>query len=207
MSQDSTSVGVEYQVMANTVFGVHYVHNDLRRTIEDIGALDANGDEAYVIGNPGEFLSEIEAPSRPDAARAADAEGQASVRCASNSRLARRFANRWFFSGNYTYSRLYGNYPGISSSDEIRTPTTNIDLADRAAAARQRLPPGWQREPGVGHRLSELGLATARTMCWDGLPPIGRMSSSSMARTNSRSAPRSAASSTAAAARRSAPTS
>ena len=64
MSQDSTSVGVEYQVMANTVLGVHYVHNNLRRTIEDIGALDANGDEAYVIGNPGEFLVGIRSAVR-----------------------------------------------------------------------------------------------------------------------------------------------
>ena len=57
------------------------MHNDLRRTIEDIGALDANGDEAYVIGNPGEFLSEFEAPSGADAARAGDAESEAPVRC------------------------------------------------------------------------------------------------------------------------------
>jgi hypothetical protein len=125
MSQDSTSAGVEYQLRNNTVFGVHYVHNQLRRTIEDIGALDANGDEAYVIGNPGEFLSLIEAPSgatplgqpMPKAKRQYDAIEFS---------LARRFADRWFFSGNYSYSRLYGNYPGISSSDEIRTPTTNI---------------------------------------------------------------------------------
>ena len=102
MSQDSTSVGVEYQLWRNTVFGVHYVHNDLRRTIEDIGALDANGDEAYVIGNPGEFLSEFEAPSggltplgqpMPKAKRQYDAIEFS---------LARRFSNRWFFSGNYT---------------------------------------------------------------------------------------------------------
>jgi hypothetical protein len=125
MSQDSTSIGLEFQPMANTVVGVHYVHNDLRRTIEDIGALDANGDEAYVIGNPGEFLSELEAPSgrtprgqpMPKAKRQYDAVELS---------LTRRYANGWFFSGSYTYSRLYGNYPGISSSDEIRTPTTNI---------------------------------------------------------------------------------
>jgi hypothetical protein len=134
MSQDSTSIGVEHQLWGNTVLGVHYVHNDLRRTIEDIGALDANGDEAYVIGNPGEFLSEFEAPSgatplgqvMPKAIRQYDAIEFS---------LARRFSNRWFFSGNYSYSRLYGNYPGISSSDEIRTPTTNIT----SPAAQQQL--------------------------------------------------------------------
>jgi len=125
MSQDSTSIGVDYQLRANTVLGIHYVHNNLRRTIEDIGALDANGDEAYVIGNPGEFLSEFEAPSgrTPRGQRMPKAKRQYD---AVELSLARRFANGWFVSANYTYSRLYGNYAGISSSDEIRTPTTNI---------------------------------------------------------------------------------
>jgi hypothetical protein len=53
MSQDSFSAGTEQQLGGNQVFGVHFVHNDLIRTIEDIGALDASGNEAYVIGNPG----------------------------------------------------------------------------------------------------------------------------------------------------------
>jgi hypothetical protein len=35
----------------------------------------------------------------------------------------RRFSGKWFFSANYTLSRLYGNYPGLASSDEITTPT------------------------------------------------------------------------------------
>ena len=52
MFQDSTSVGAEYQVGSNSTFGVHYIHNQLGRTIEDLGGL-VNGDEVYVIGNPG----------------------------------------------------------------------------------------------------------------------------------------------------------
>ena len=56
MFQDSFNVGVEYQVNPTTVVGVNYVHNYLKRTIEDIGAL-VNGDEVYVIGNPGEGLA------------------------------------------------------------------------------------------------------------------------------------------------------
>jgi hypothetical protein len=31
----------------------------------------------------------------------------------------RRFANSWFLGANYTWSRLYGNYAGLSSTDEI----------------------------------------------------------------------------------------
>jgi hypothetical protein len=125
MYQDSTSIGWEYQAYANTVFSVHFVHNDLGRTIEDIGALDPNGDEAYVIGNPGEFLSEFEAPS----GRTPPGQPMPKARRQYNAlefAVSRRFSQNWFVSGNYTWSRLYGNYSGISSSDEIRTPTTTV---------------------------------------------------------------------------------
>jgi hypothetical protein len=150
MYQNSTSVGVEYQALANTVFTVHFVHNNLPRTIEDIGALDANGDEAYVIGNPGEFLSEFEAPSgttprgqpMPKPKRQYDAIELG---------VTRRFANRWFFSGNYTYSRLYGNYAGIASSDEIRTPTTNVS----SPIAQQQLG-GVSRQGGNANRAWDI---------------------------------------------------
>lgn len=42
--------------------------------------------------------------------------------------ISRRFSNRWFASANYTHSRLYGNYGGLASSDEIRTPTTGASF-------------------------------------------------------------------------------
>ena len=45
-----------------------------------------------------------------------------------------RFSSNYFFSANYTLSRLYGNYAGLASSDEIRTPTTGVSLGCRAAA-------------------------------------------------------------------------
>ena len=38
-------------VIASTI-GVHLIHNALGRTIEDLGGL-VNGNEVYVIGNPG----------------------------------------------------------------------------------------------------------------------------------------------------------
>jgi hypothetical protein len=125
MYQDSTSIGLEYQLRANTALTVHYVHNNLPRTIEDIGALDANGDEVYVIGNPGEGLSTIQAPS------GATPLGQPMPRPnrqydAFEVGVSRRFSGGWFGSANYTLSRLYGNYSGIASSDEILTPTTGV---------------------------------------------------------------------------------
>src|SRR5262249_11017665 len=53
MYQDATNAGIEYQINPTTVFGATYVHNKLTRTIEDLGGV-VNGDEVYVIGNPGE---------------------------------------------------------------------------------------------------------------------------------------------------------
>ncbi len=126
MYQDSTNVGFEYEFMRGTVFGIRYVHNDLKRTIEDLGAL-VNGDEVYYIANPGEGGATMTPPSgltapfeTPKPKRTYDAV---------EFTLNRRFSNNWFASASYTYSRLYGNYPGLSSSDEILTPTTGVSSA------------------------------------------------------------------------------
>ena len=54
MFQDATNAGIEYQINPTTVFGATYVHNKLTRTIEDVGSLDANGNEVYFAANPGE---------------------------------------------------------------------------------------------------------------------------------------------------------
>jgi hypothetical protein len=47
----------------NSVFSVNYIHNDLLQTIEDLGALDAQGNEIYIIGNPGAVWAST--PRRP----------------------------------------------------------------------------------------------------------------------------------------------
>jgi hypothetical protein len=119
MSQDSISAGVEYQLGRNSVLTVNYIHNDLVRTIEDIGLL-VDGDEVYLYANPGEGLatnalvSTATAPFNiPKPVRTYDALQLS---------LNRRFSNNWFFGGSYVLSRLYGNYAGIASSDEIRAP-------------------------------------------------------------------------------------
>jgi hypothetical protein len=109
--------GVEHQLNPQLVVSAHYVRTRLSRTIEDIGRL-VDGNETYTLGNPGEgrFANETNhygaTPDfpmpRPD--RRYDALELS---------LNRRFANSWFVGGNYTFSRLYGNYAGLSSTDEI----------------------------------------------------------------------------------------
>ena len=167
MSQDSFSGGVEYQLNRNSVLSVHYIHNNLRETIEDIGFLNAQGDEGYIIGNPGLGLAEFQFST------GATPGGQAVPRPkrqydALELGYNRRFDNNWFFSANYTLSRLYGNYSGIGSSDEITTPTTG-----NSAAA-------FQQQTGT---IARVGTNTARAwdldeLLWDShgnLDVIGRL--------------------------------
>ena len=141
MYQDSTSIGTEYQIGSTMVFGTHYVHNNLGRTIEDIGALDASGNETYVIGNPGEGLATLQSPSgatplgfpMPKAKRQYDAI---------EFTLSKRFSNNYFWSASYVYSRLYGNYSGIAASEEISTPTTGVSSATAQQQAGSIARPG-----------------------------------------------------------------
>ena len=128
MSQDSFSGGVEHQLDRNSVLSFHYTHNNLRETIEDIGFLNAEGDEGYLIGNPGRGATAIQFPSgstplgqpTPKPKRVYDAVDVG---------YTRRYADNWFVSANYTWSRLFGNYSGIGSSDEITTPTNGVSSA------------------------------------------------------------------------------
>jgi hypothetical protein len=127
MYQDATNVGIEYQMTPTTAFGVNYVHNKLTRTIEDVGSLDASGNEVYFAANPGEgiattmFVTGLTAPfSTPRPLRQYDAV---------DFTISRRFSHNWFGSANVTISRLYGNYAGLANSDEISTPTTGTSSA------------------------------------------------------------------------------
>jgi outer membrane receptor protein involved in Fe transport len=123
MFQDSFNAGVDHQLGGNMAFGVHFIHNNLGRTIEDMGSI-VDGDSVYVIGNPGEGNNTITPPAHggtepfptPKPKRQYDAL---------EITFERRFAKNWFASANYTLSRLYGNYSGPANSDEISTPTTN----------------------------------------------------------------------------------
>ena len=141
MSQDSSNAGMDIQVNPRSVLTVHYVHNNLRRTIEDIGFLDPSNNEGYLIGNPGEGQGTVQFPYTatplgqpiPKPIRRYDAVQVG---------LDRRFSGAWHASANYTWSRLYGNYSGLASSDEIRTPTTGVSSATDQQQAGSIFRPG-----------------------------------------------------------------
>jgi hypothetical protein len=139
MSQDSFSAGFEYQVGRSTVLAVNYIHNDLIRTIEDVGQIVA-GSEAYIYGNPGEgILTDAFRSTRTPPFNIPKPKRQYDALQLS---LNRRFMGNWFVGGNYTLSRLYGNYAGLASSDEIRTPGFSSYSADQQQTSLSFRPGG-----------------------------------------------------------------
>ena len=141
MRQSSTSGGFEYQLGRNGVITAHYIHNDLLETIEDIGFLTPSGDEGYVIGNPGKSLSALQYPTGGTPAGFATPRPKRQYD-ALELGYNKRFADNWFFSANYTLSRLYGNYAGLASSDEVTTPTTGGSSATAQQQAGSIARPG-----------------------------------------------------------------
>lgn len=96
--------------------GVRYAHKWLDRTIEDVGIQVAGVGEVFMIANPGYGIAEFtlagtcaSCPAQPAAQR--DYDGP-------ELRLRKRLSNRWSMTTSYLWSRLEGNYSGLSSSDE-----------------------------------------------------------------------------------------
>jgi hypothetical protein len=149
MSSETMNVGMEWEVAKNMVFSGRWVRNKLNRTIEDMGLL-VNGDEVYAYGNPGEGAN-TESPScytynavedalipectvpMPPAKRQYDAMELS---------LSKRFGGGWFGDVSYVYSRLWGNYSGLQSTDEIRPPTLGYGFGGNQAFAAQNFRPG-----------------------------------------------------------------
>jgi hypothetical protein len=127
MSTRVYNAGVELQLAPQTVLRASYMRNDLRRTIEDIGSLNAQGDEVYFFANPGEglatkmFVTGLTPPfNTPKPKRTYDALELV---------LTKRFTQGYFGSVSYVYSKLYGNYAGLANSDEITSPSTGLGAA------------------------------------------------------------------------------
>jgi len=113
MKMQEASLGLEHQLSPTMAISARYVRKWLNRAIEDTGSLDADGNEIYIIANPGEGLTKLAwadpAVDQPKAKRDYD-----SVELA----FTKNLSNRWYFRGSYMWSRLYGNYAGLSQSDE-----------------------------------------------------------------------------------------
>ncbi len=120
--QSEMSVTFEQALMENYVFSARYVRKNVDSTVEDVGFLTPAGSESYIIGNPGLGLTK-------SLLNAAGIESPKAIReyNALELRLVRRFANSYYFDASYVYSRLYGNYSGLASSDEDGRTSPNVN--------------------------------------------------------------------------------
>lgn len=112
--QAEFTVGAERQLSDNYLLSIRYTRKQLLSAIEDAGFPTADGSEAYIIGNPGEGLH-AETAKQFGYAKTTKPER---IYDALEIRFDRRFSRNYFFNLAYTYSRLFGNYSGLASSDE-----------------------------------------------------------------------------------------
>jgi hypothetical protein len=121
MRMQEATVGFEHQLANSLAATVRYVHKQIDRAIEDTGSLDAAGNEIYIIANPGEGLTELAftnpAVNLPKPKRDYDAVEFA---------LDRRYSNNWSMRLSYMWSRLFGNYSGLSQGDENGRTSPNV---------------------------------------------------------------------------------
>ena len=121
MRQSEFTFGIERELGNNFVLAGRYTHKQLDRVIEDVGAFNAQGSEAYVIGNPGEGLvCEISMSSNLPCTKGERVYDAVEVR-------VDKRAAKYFFNASYTWSRLFGNYSGLASSDEFGRNSPNVN--------------------------------------------------------------------------------
>jgi len=124
--QSELTFGAERKLMENLSASVRVVYKHLVRTIEDVGVLTAGG-EAYFTANPGYGYTRPVSeggqfgdmyPACPTAKR---------NYWGVNIALDKRFSDNWMGGFSYTWSRLYGNYAGLASSDEWGRNDPNVE--------------------------------------------------------------------------------
>jgi hypothetical protein len=112
--QTELTFGLERQIGRDYVLKGRYTYKNVDQAVEDAGIVNTLGSEAYIIGNPGQGLH-LETLKALGYQRSTTPkrryDGVEVV-------FEKRLSNNYYFNANYTWSRLHGNYTGLSSSDE-----------------------------------------------------------------------------------------
>lgn len=114
--QTEFTVGLERQLSQNYLFRVRYTYKNVDEVLEDAGVTLGNtaGSNGFIIGNPGKGLHRELLLSEGYTKWAVPQRRYDGLEFV----LEKRLSDNWYFNANYTYSRLYGNYTGLVSSDE-----------------------------------------------------------------------------------------
>jgi len=124
--------GVQYRLAQDVSFTARFLHNRVLWAIEDIGVQTPAG-EKYYNGNPGsDWINDIYAEQA-----ALDPQNlvPVGVTCPKGQReyysldvgFDKRFSNNWMAGLHYTWSRLWGNFAGLASSEEHGRKDPNVE--------------------------------------------------------------------------------
>ncbi|MEX2273243.1 MAG: TonB-dependent receptor [Vicinamibacterales bacterium] len=110
MKTQEATIGLEHELSNIMSLGVRYTHKWLNKAIEDVGVLDpVLGAEIFYIANPGEGIGEFPIPGLPPTPKAKR------VYDAVDFTFNRRLHNNWSLNSSLLFSRLWGNYTGLSN--------------------------------------------------------------------------------------------
>ena len=145
--QREFTFGFEHGFWNNYVFRARYTNKKLVNAIEDAGVANEQGSEVYITGNPGQGLHrEFLEASGYEGPYAVPRRKYQAVELV----LEKRLSDNYFFNLNYTYSRLRGNYAGLTNTEELATTGSSLNGLGRAA-------PGVARNfdlPFIGYTAS-----------------------------------------------------
>jgi hypothetical protein len=116
MREHEYTAGADYAWKRDVVFGARFTRKNLDKAIDDVGHLVAAGEE-YTIANPGFGIADTFYNAPKAIRRYTGLE----------IRVDKRFSHNWYGNFSYTYSRLFGNYGGLASSDEFGRANPNIN--------------------------------------------------------------------------------
>lgn len=112
--QSEITVGMDRELSNIFVLSARFTRKNVDSTIEDHAILGLGESENYPIGNPGEGY-DLQLDQKAGYAKSAKPQrlykGLEII-------LNKRLLNNYFFNVNYTFSKLFGNYSGLASSDE-----------------------------------------------------------------------------------------
>ncbi len=124
-------LGGEWAFNPNMSLEMRWARKRVRGTIEDVGILGPAGEE-FLIVNPGQGSNFAQFPLRGDCAAPGDPRCNSVLGISTlpampkavreydgvEFRFNKRFTQNWFLVASYTWSRLFGNYSGLTNTDE-----------------------------------------------------------------------------------------
>jgi len=131
--QHEYTIGADYQLRPTLAFEVRYDRRRLDHVIEDSSIFNPSIGETFVIVNPGQGINQTFSgfynfiagltPGQPGAASCAPPACPNTIPAERNYdgvefRLTKSSTKHWSGMFSYTYSRLWGNYTGLTSSDQ-----------------------------------------------------------------------------------------